>query len=482
MTALDLEQSEHRGIATYSKALISLLRNAGAEVWLLTQFDPPKKSSGLNRLPKITQEVIHSSKVLSQLSTGSKDRRVLFRGKIPFAQKLSKIPELMELIIEWIRRPRRYPKRKINKILINNLFDNPNLRNERLGYLKNVDGLLCARNIYKASLIATLLRNHTKVSIDLDGFDIFITTCPLSLKPFNVPVFIQTIHDVIPLEYDQHDDNGLQFGRRLQACLSSRRIYVSSSTAYKFRNQIDLPTFSNQRIKTQIPREAREEVLVQPPSLNFPKWLTSDSKVIADLKPVSYLLRDQGQLTPFKYLLFNSSVEARKNLLFLVKAYVESNVSKEGIRLCVTGKLKQDSYSKAVKEIVKNEKGILLTGYIDESTKLDLYLNAMALVSPSLVEGFGIPVLDAACLGMPAIVSSCDSHNEIQSILDFERYVHSIDTVNTREWATAIESVVGLSSNNHSPEKEREKRICRYAEKVCFFEQKFQEDLKKLIN
>ena len=38
VTALDLEQREHRGIAVYSKALIRHLRQMGAEVWLLTQF------------------------------------------------------------------------------------------------------------------------------------------------------------------------------------------------------------------------------------------------------------------------------------------------------------------------------------------------------------------------------------------------------------------------------------------------------------
>ena len=30
-------------------------------------------------------------------------------------------------------------------------------------------------------------------------------------------------------------------------------------------------------------------------------------------------------------------------------------------------------YSEAVKKIVQHEPGILLTGYVDESTKLDLY-------------------------------------------------------------------------------------------------------------
>ena len=56
---------------------------------------------------------------------------------------------------------------------------------------------------------------------------------------------------------------------------------------------------------------------------------------------------------------------------------------------------------------------------MDETSKLDLYLNALGLLSPSLVEGFGIPVLDGACLGMPTVASNCESHLEIQNLHDF---------------------------------------------------------------
>ena len=38
ITAIDLEQAEHRGIAYLSKALISSLSDLGAEVYLLTGF------------------------------------------------------------------------------------------------------------------------------------------------------------------------------------------------------------------------------------------------------------------------------------------------------------------------------------------------------------------------------------------------------------------------------------------------------------
>ena len=63
VTALDLEQQEHRGIAVYSKALIRHLKRMGAEVWLLTQFKPIV--SDLRQLPKETQRIIYSSRTLN---------------------------------------------------------------------------------------------------------------------------------------------------------------------------------------------------------------------------------------------------------------------------------------------------------------------------------------------------------------------------------------------------------------------------------
>ena len=108
--------------------------------------------------------------------------------------------------------------------------------------------------------------------------------------------------------------------------------------------------------------ESRQSVIVQPPSLCFPSWITADPERVSDMKPVSYLLHDDGNtntlnklqsidgpirkrvkgLRLLRYLLFNSSVEARKNLLFLTQAYSESDLSSQGIQLCVTGKLKDD--------------------------------------------------------------------------------------------------------------------------------------------
>ena len=254
---------------------------------------------------------------------------------------------------------------------------------------------------------------------------------------------MQTIHDLIPLEYVAHNEDPLMFSHRLQACMPAHRLYVSQSTENKYTAHIQnahnpLSIHSNHN-----GHEPREKVIIQSPSLHFPSWLTQDPKRIADLQPVSHLLR---KLTPFRYFLFNSSVEPRKNLLFLAKAYAESDLYRRGIKLCVTGKLKGDNYSKAVKEIVSHEPGIILTGYVDKDSKLDLYLNALGLPAHRWLKA-GIPVRDGACLGMPTVASDCESHLEIQGMHDFAEHVLCLDTLDSRDWAAALQAVAG--SNRH---------------------------------
>ncbi|EHA62514.1 glycosyltransferase [Synechococcus sp. WH 8016] len=479
ITALDLEQQEHRGIAMYSKALIHHLNALGAEVWLLTQFSPHIKD--LKKLPTQTQTIIFISRTLDALEQG-KVRYNFVGGKYHMLNTImNKVRPFKQLLIELIRRPRQYRQKQMKRFDLTEVSDNPNMRTERLKYLQSVKGIVCLDNIYTASQIAAILDKQKPVSLDLDGFDAFITSCPLNLRPLNVPIFIQTIHDLIALEYAPHNENMRQFSHRLQACLPSRRIFVSTSTKQKFKQYI---SFSESNKK----EEDKEVSLIQPTSLNLPDFLDAQKEISFDLPPSSQIMQTRIEndsekiLNPFRYILFNSSVESRKNLLFLVKSFIESGLGNEGIRLCITGKLKEDSYSKSIKKIVVNDPSIFLTGYVDESTKLELYLNALMLASPSLVEGFGIPVLDAACLGLPVLASSCKAHQEIKNLKDFNKIVHCINTLDTRRWASAMQSIASIYLNNNKSKAEtRIYRLSRFSKLSREISLEFQDALVKLI-
>ena len=171
-------------------------------------------------------------------------------------------------------------------------------------------------------------------------------------------------------------------------------------------------------------------MIIQSPSLHFPSWLTEDPNRIADLQPVSHLLRNailaQQQLR-LDINLLHFAISYSIPLSKLARTYCSlpkpmqnlTSIRKES-NSALQANSKAMLTAKPLKEIVAHEPGIILTGYVDESSKLDLYLNALGLLSPSLVEGFGIPVLDGACLGMPTIASDCESHLEIQNLHDFE--------------------------------------------------------------
>ena len=503
VTAYDLEQSEHRGIAVYSKSLMRCLHEAGAEVWLLTEFFDKLSDKGLNRLPKSTKAMIHNARILNSLALGRRERpTTVLQRKFKLARKAKQWGNYLRLIVNLLRRPRKYRTRDLNGFQLQELYDNPYVRIERLDYLECVTGIVSAPELYLATQLAAQLPNLHPVCIDLRGFDALVTTCPLNIKPRNLPTFVQTIHDLIPLEYVAHNEDPLMFSHRLQACISARRLFVSQSTANKYSAHIQNSQQNSSQQYSNQKDPAHEAVIIQSPSLHFPSWLTEDPDRIADMQPVSHLLRDESNssspksqtnnkpkiktgktLAPFRYFLFNSSVEARKNLLFLAKAYAESDLNKKGIKLCVTGKLKGDDYSKALKEIVAHEPGIILTGYVDESSKLDLYLNALGLLSPSLVEGFGIPVLDGACLGMPTIASDCESHLEIQNLHDFNEHVLCLDTLDSREWAAALQAVAG--SNRHLGDQAaqtRRERIGRYELFQSKFNEQLQKDLVAILN
>ena len=69
ITAVDLEQSEHRGIAHLSKSMISSLARQGAEVYLLTGFRGQRLHPIMKLfMSKISVNEVESADILDQLS------------------------------------------------------------------------------------------------------------------------------------------------------------------------------------------------------------------------------------------------------------------------------------------------------------------------------------------------------------------------------------------------------------------------------
>ena len=110
------------------------------------------------------------------------------------------------------------------------------------------------------------------------------------------------------------------------------------------------------------------------------------------------------------YFLYVGSVIERKNLLSILKAMTKMTNKQ---KLVVVGK--GGSYYNQCKSYASaNGLDAYLTwkGIMDNEEIKELYKNAIALVYPSIFEGFGIPVIESLYCGRPVITSNLSSLKE----------------------------------------------------------------------
>lgn len=76
----------------------------------------------------------------------------------------------------------------------------------------------------------------------------------------------------------------------------------------------------------------------------------------------------------------------------------------------------QTPYGQKIKELIQYHgvaRQVILPGEISDEEKYWLYRNCTAFVFPSLSEGFGLPVIEAMCLGKPVFISDKSSLPEV---------------------------------------------------------------------
>jgi glycosyltransferase involved in cell wall biosynthesis len=114
------------------------------------------------------------------------------------------------------------------------------------------------------------------------------------------------------------------------------------------------------------------------------------------------------------YILYIGTLEPRKNIPALIKAFYK--LKKRGIRhkLVIVGK-KGWKYKQIfrVVEDLNLRRDVVFTGYVSYNDLPKFYSAADLFVYPSLYEGFGLPPLEAMACGCPVITSNVSSLPEV---------------------------------------------------------------------
>jgi alpha-1,3-rhamnosyl/mannosyltransferase len=117
-----------------------------------------------------------------------------------------------------------------------------------------------------------------------------------------------------------------------------------------------------------------------------------------------------------KFILFISTLEPRKNIMNLVKAYDQLPESiKSDYSLVLAGGTGwyMDETLAHIEHLRQQGAKIILTGYVSDDEKTALYEAAEMFVMPSHYEGFGMPVLEAMAYGLPTAISDIPVFREV---------------------------------------------------------------------
>jgi alpha-1,3-rhamnosyl/mannosyltransferase len=131
------------------------------------------------------------------------------------------------------------------------------------------------------------------------------------------------------------------------------------------------------------------------------------------------------------YLLTVGNFLPHKNLLRLVEAYAGLPEScRQTTSLVLAGTPGGHGPARPVSREILRRPGVVFPGFIAPEDLPSIYAGATALVFPSLVEGFGLPVLEAMACGTPVVCARAGSLPEVAG--DAALYVDPLDVESIR--------------------------------------------------
>jgi glycosyltransferase involved in cell wall biosynthesis len=123
------------------------------------------------------------------------------------------------------------------------------------------------------------------------------------------------------------------------------------------------------------------------------------------------LITDKFGLTKDSYILFLGRLVPEKGIRYLIEAF--KNVKTEKKLVIAGGSSDTDSFMKELKELAKDDKRIIFTGFVQGQMLEELYSNAYIYTLPSDLEGMPLSLLEAMSYGNCCLVSDIQECTEV---------------------------------------------------------------------
>ncbi len=243
--------------------------------------------------------------------------------------------------------------------------------------------------------LARVSRETSRERLDVFLFPSLYTWFPVRGTPTVVG-----IHDVIAERYPEltlptRDARARWRLKRWLAVKRATRIFTVSETSRKLlAADLGVP-------------EASLAVVPEAPDPVFGPRSADD--IDRELQPLG-LGGDQ------RFLVYAGGVSPHKGLDTLLDAY--ARLDESAPRLVIAGALEDEAFLSAAGAVRQKigELGlkdrVVLPGFVSDEALACLYAGALAFVSPSKDEGFGLPAVEAAVAGTPVVLSDIPAHRE----------------------------------------------------------------------
>jgi len=224
----------------------------------------------------------------------------------------------------------------------------------------------------------------------------------LHVPHFNAPIlypgkYIITIHDLI-----KH----LSVGKATTTLPYYQ--YLIKHFAYKFSIRVNLMRADKIIVPAFFWKNYLEKHFGVPEGKIFVTYESATKALTkkSDLNPLD-VVHHYGLNKPF--VIYTGNLYPHKNVPFLIEAIKQFNASHEHHLELALACARNDAF----KNIVETDETIKFLGYVPDGELAALYTEALALVQPSLIEGFGLTGLEAMSVGLPVLSSNSTCLPEI---------------------------------------------------------------------
>ena len=217
-------------------------------------------------------------------------------------------------------------------------------------------------------------------------------TLPLRV---DVPTVV-TVHDLTFFDHPEwHERSKVAYFRRMIRAAVARATVVVSVSAYTAR-RLDAVCRPN------------GEIIVIPHGVDHERFTPANHDAARDAAALA-----QHGITP-PYIAFSGTIEPRKDVPTLVRAFARIAGEHPDLRLVLAG---NDGWGAAAARDAIVASGvstrILRPGYLANDVVAALFRRAEAVAYPSLEEGFGLPALEALASGTPLVSTRGSAVEEI---------------------------------------------------------------------